>query len=128
MLILGPVLKRKVLRILLASAALSILILSLIPMPSDILEEWHFSDKLFHFAAYFVLSFLAFISFEHMSRLKIFLLTFLASFSFGGLIELLQFLTPRQPELLDLAVNFAGSLVGAATGAAISRLSFFKIQ
>jgi VanZ family protein len=122
------VLKRKALRILLASAALSILILSLIPIPADILGEWNFSDKLLHFAAYLVLSFLAFFSFEHRSRLKIFLLALLASFSFGGLIELLQFLTQRQPELMDLAVNFAGSLSGAAAGAVISRLSFFKIQ
>ena len=121
-------LKHKVLRILLTLAALSILILSLIPMPSHILEEWRFSDKLFHFAAYLVLSFLAFISFEHRSRLKIFLLAFSASFSFGGLMELLQFLTPRQPELMDLAVNFAGSLTGAAAGTVISRLSFFKIK
>ncbi len=128
MLILGPVFKRKVLRILLASAAFSILILSLIPIPSDILGEWHFSDKLLHFAAYLVLSFLAFISFEHKSRLKIFLLAFSASFSFGGLIELLQFLTQRQPELMDLAVNSAGSLTGAAAGTVISRLPFFKIQ
>ena len=121
-------LKRKILRILLALAALSILILSLIPMPSHILEEWHFSDKLSHFAAYLVLGFLTFISFKHKSKLKIFLLAFSASFSFGGLIELLQFLTPRQPELMDLAVNFAGSLAGAAAGAVISRLSFFKIK
>ena len=119
--ILMPVIYRIVSRILLVVAALSILILSLMPEPPHVMPEVKFLDKLAHFIAYFILGFLVSISFKGRSRLRIFFLAAISSFLYGGVIELLQYLTLRHPELWDLAANFAGSVGGAVTGAV-----FFK--
>ena len=102
--------------------ALVILIFSLIPnpLPSDL--KLAFSDKLGHFLAYTALSFLAFLSFYNGKVLRTFSLVVLFSFAYGGLAELLQFLTPRHPDLLDLAADLLGSLIGAAAGLIIMRL------
>ncbi|MBA7638678.1 hypothetical protein ES703_46334 [subsurface metagenome] len=110
---------RIVSRILLVVAALAILILSLMSEPPYSMPEIKFFDKLGHFSAYFILGFLVFISFQSRLGLRLFFLAVISSFLYGGLIELLQYFTLRNPELWDLAANFAGSVGGAATGAVL---------
>ena len=123
-----PVPYRIVSRFLLAVAALSILILSLIPEPPYVMRGIEFFDKLGHFTAYLILGFLVFISFKGRSRLSLFILAVISSFLYGGLIELLQYLTSRHPELWDLAANFAGSVAGALTGAVFFRQAVPKAR
>ncbi|HLU61950.1 MAG TPA: VanZ family protein [Gammaproteobacteria bacterium] len=90
--------------------ALLILLGSLMP-PGE--GDPAFPDKLLHFLAYALLG--GWFAALSSHRVAVFLLVL----AWGGMIELLQGLTPlRQPEWLDLAANAAG----AACGVFIARL------
>ena len=108
-------------RVLLAAAALVILVLSLIPRTPRVFSHIRSFDKIVHFISYSTLSYLTFFSLKGSRRWRTFASSAVACFLFGGLVELLQYLTPRYPEVLDLVANIAGSVSGALIAAVFSR-------
>ncbi len=95
------------------SIALTILILSLVPKPPELIREFALSDKIMHLAAYIALAFsLGFILPKSFKVKAIVLFTIISSSLFGGLIEFLQGFTGRSPELLDLLFDAAGAAIG----------------
>jgi len=105
-----------------------ILVLSLLPDPPEIPGGFQFSDKIAHFVAYAILSFLLIISFFGGKKISTVVIVAALCLVYGGLIEILQVCTHRQPEILDLAADFIGALSGAALGAGLSRRIRFKIH
>jgi len=107
-------------RILAIVVAAAIVILSLIPKPPEIPGGFHSADKIAHFIAYLVLSFLVFTSVSEErtfgNRLSAILIVAGLCLFYGGLIEILQMFTGRQPELLDLAADLIGAVCGALVG------------
>lgn len=99
----------------------SILVLSLIPKPPEILGGFHLADKVAHFIAYQVLSFLLFTSFFEGKQVGAILIVAALCILYGGLIEILQIFTHRQPEIWDLVADLIGAVCGAAVGAGLSR-------
>lgn len=112
-------------RILAILVAAAIVVLSLLPDPPEIPVGFHFADKLAHFIAYLVLSFLVFASITGGKRISTALNTILIVAAlclfYGGLIEILQMFTGRQPEFWDLAADLIGALCGALVGAGLWR-------
>ena len=108
-------------RILTIVVTVSILILSLIPSPPKIPGEFHFADKLAHFIAYAVLSFLLFTSFFEGKKISTVVIVAAVCLIYGGVIEILQIFTHRQPEILDLTADLLGAVSGAALGAGLRR-------
>ena len=108
-------------RILTIVVTVSILILSLIPKPPEIPGGLHFADKIAHFIAYAVLSFLLFTSLFEGKKLSTVLIVAAACMVYGGVIEILQTFTHRQPELWDLTADLFGAVCGAALGAVLNR-------
>ena len=112
-------------RILAIVAAVGIAVLSLIPKPPEIPVGIHFADKIAHFIAYIVLSFLVFASISQGRRsgtaLVMVLIVTALCIVFGGLIEILQTFTGRQPEFLDLTADFIGAVCGALAGAGLRK-------
>ncbi|MBN2533851.1 MAG: VanZ family protein [Spirochaetales bacterium] len=103
---------RKVSKIFFLFIALSILVLSLIPVPQ--VEFVQFSDKITHIIAYGLLAcFFVFafssgnIHFRLLSLISITACTF-----YGGIIEILQSFVQRSPEFMDLVADFTGSVIG----------------
>ncbi|MDA3938434.1 MAG: VanZ family protein [Spirochaetia bacterium] len=95
------------------SIALTILILSLVPKPPEIIREFALSDKIMHLAAYIALAFSMGFILPHSFKVKtVVLFTIISSSLFGGLIEFLQGFTGRSPELLDLFFDTAGAEFG----------------
>jgi VanZ family protein len=109
---------KKLYRGLFVIAALAILILSLMSKPPAIVE-FRWFDKIAHLSAYLILGAFAFLSQKSERRHKI-LIAVIGCSLYGGLIELLQQFTSRQPELWDIVVNFVGSLFGAFAALALS--------
>ena len=105
-------------------AAAVIGVFSLMPDPPEIESPFGSFDKLEHFLGYFVLAFLSYMSFKR-SRGAL-LLSILACTVFGGLIELLQYFTLRDADLVDMAVNFVASSAGALSCFVICRRSIRK--
>jgi VanZ family protein len=103
-----------------------ILVLSLIPQLPHAMNPFSYSDKLEHFAAYFVLGLCLCISIEQGNSRRALIIAAACAFAYGALIEFLQFFTHRQPELLDLAANLLGALCGALAGSAILRRTFSR--
>ena len=99
----------------------SILVLSLVPSPPEIPGGFHFADKIAHFIAYAVLSFLLFTSLFEGKKLSTVLLVAALCLAYGGVIEILQIFTHRQPEILDLTADLFGAVCGAALGAGLNR-------
>ena len=108
-------------RVLTIVVTVSILILSLIPKPPEIPGGFHFADKIAHFIAYAVLSFLLFTSLFEGKKLSTVLIVAAACMIYGGVIEILQTFTHRQPELWDLTADLFGAVCGAALGAVLNR-------
>jgi VanZ family protein len=103
-------------RILTIVVTVSILVLSLLPDPPDIPGGFHFVDKIAHFIAYAVLGFLLFTSFFREKKAATVLLVAAVCLVYGGLIEILQAFTHRQPELWDLTADLLGAVCGAVLG------------
>ncbi len=99
----------------------SILVLSLVPSPPEIPGGFHFADKIAHFIAYAVLSFLLFTSLFEGKKLSTVLIVAALCLAYGGVIEILQIFTHRQPEILDLTADLFGAVCGAALGAGLNR-------
>jgi len=112
-------------RILAIVVAAGIVILSLLPKPPEIPVGFHYGDKLAHFIAYLVLSFLVFTSLYAEKRGSTVLSTILTVSAlclfYGGLIEILQMFFGRQAELLDLAADLIGAVCGAFVGVGVFR-------
>ena len=88
---------------------------SLIPDPPQIPSKISGLDKIEHFGAYLILSFLLMSSirggrFRLIVELAIVILVMTA---IGGLIEVLQAYTGRSPEAADLLADFAGAVCGS---------------
>ncbi|MBI2672033.1 VanZ family protein [Candidatus Woesearchaeota archaeon] len=78
------------------------------------IPEFDFNDKVFHFFSYGILSFLTFNAFRYNKLLneKIFFYSIMFSVIYGTLIEVNQTFIPyRDFEFLDIAADFAGSLM-----------------
>lgn len=103
-----------------AVAAL-ILLVSLLPRPPMELGGPRWSDKLGHLLAYALLGGLLCLSLPERPAAPRLLLAALAGVAFGGAIELLQPLTGRSRELLDLLADALGSGGGAAAAHALFR-------
>ncbi len=114
-------LSKRLWRVLTIVVTVSILILSLIPKPPEIPGGFHFADKIAHFIAYAVLSFLLFTSLFEGKKLSTVLIVAAACMIYGGVIEILQTFTHRQPELWDLTADLFGAVCGAALGAVLNR-------
>ncbi|HWF62999.1 MAG TPA: VanZ family protein, partial [Rhizomicrobium sp.] len=71
-------------------------------------------DKADHFIAYFGLASMATMVLDLNRRLA---WTLLALVLMGGLLEILQGYTGRDPEILDFVANSMGTISGAAIGA-----------
>jgi VanZ family protein len=118
-------LRKRVFRILTLAVAAGILVLSLIPKPPEIPVGFHYADKIAHFFAYLVLSFLVFASVSEGKLIGAALMTVLVVAAlcvvFGGLIEILQMFTGRQAELWDLVADSIGAVCGALISAGLLR-------
>jgi VanZ family protein len=112
-------------RILAAVVAVGILVLSLLPKPPEIPVGIRFSDKIAHFVAYLVLGFLVLTSISgrkgNPSALFAVLIVAGLCVFYGGLIEILQTFTGRQPEFLDLTADLIGAIFGALVGLGLRR-------
>ena len=112
-------------RILAIVVATAIVILSLLPKPPEIPVGIHYADKIAHFVAYLVLSFLVFVSICDGKRAGATLANVLTVVAlclfYGGLIEVLQMFTGRRPEFWDLAADLIGAVCGAVAGAGLWR-------
>jgi len=112
-------------RILAIVVAAGIAVLSLIPKPPEIPVGIHFADKIAHFIAYVVLSFLVFASISQGRRggpaLAAVLIVTVVCVLFGGLIEILQMFTGRHPEFWDLTADTIGAVCGALAGAGLRK-------
>ena len=103
---------RFVFKILAAVVAVAILILSLIPKPPPMPVQALSADKIGHFIAYVILSLLLFLATAANLRLKIMVLITLSCSFYGGIIEILQSLAGRTPEVADLVFDVIGSICG----------------
>jgi VanZ family protein len=107
-------------RILTIVVTVSILVLSLLPNPPEIPGGFHFADKVAHFIAYAVLSFLLYTSLFEGKRITTVAIVAAICLIYGGMIEVLQTFTHRQPEILDLTADLLGAISGAAIGAKLN--------
>jgi len=95
------------------SIALTILILSLVPKPPEVIREFVFGDKIMHLGAYIALAFsMGFILPKYFKVKTNVLFTIISSSLYGGLIEFLQGFTGRSTELSDLLFDAAGAAIG----------------
>lgn len=107
------------------SIALSILILSLVPKPPELIREFAFGDKILHLCAYIALAFsMGFILPEPFTDKTIIIFTIISSTLFGGLIEFLQEFTGRSPELMDLFFDAAGACIGVLLYFTVKKFAF----
>mgnify|MGYP001083488075 CR=1 FL=1 len=95
-------------------------VLSLIKLDLDDVEENipSFSDKIFHFLAYVIFTWLWFNAFFYhfnFNKIKSILLSILVSVTFGIVIEVLQHLitTTRGFDILDIFANILGVIISA---------------
>jgi len=97
--------------------ALAIIILSLLPELPPSPFEIPYLDKAAHALAYTVLGFFGFFAFYKKGReLQMLIAIAIVCTLFGGLLELLQALTHRSTELLDLLADGAGATLGVLCG------------
>ena len=113
-----PILLRTLSRWLFWPGVLLIIWGELTPSPPDLTAglDW---DKLQHFTAYFGLASMATMILGPKPRPFIVLDIIL----FSGLLELLQSLTGRDPEIADFAANSIGAVCGFAAGLLVWRLA-----
>ena len=86
--------------------ALAIVILSLAPLDGPDLPG---SDKSLHFLAYFVLTLGLLLGFVDQGSVRSVSIVLASSVMLGAAVELLQPVTGRHRDLLDLAANVAGA-------------------
>jgi VanZ family protein len=96
-----PVAAKTWVRAVTAAVAVTIIVLSLLPVPQPRLPRVQYLDKILHALACLLL------------RPRLVLVAVFGSLLLGGLIELIQPLTLRRRELADLAADLAGATVGA---------------
>lgn len=106
-------------RILALVMAAAILVVSLLPRPPMSFERASWSDKVEHGLAYAAWGVV--LGFALAGRRRPFLLALLIGVLFGGLIELLQPLTGRHGDVLDLLADAVGVGAGAAAALALRR-------
>ncbi|MCK5671935.1 MAG: VanZ family protein [Spirochaetales bacterium] len=107
------------------SIALTILILSLVPKPPEIIREFAFGDKIMHLAAYIALAFsMGYILPVSFTNKAIIFFTIISSSLFGGLIEILQGFTGRSPELLDLFFDAVGASIGVYLYFTVKKIAY----
>lgn len=89
--------------------------LSLVPEPPEIPLKMTAIDKIEHFAAYAVMAFLFrfYLSYSRIRRSRSILIVIVVMLFTGGLIEILQGYTGRQPEAADLLADAAGAAAGS---------------
>lgn len=114
--------RRTIVRAVCIASALSIVVLSLVPLQEPPIGDFALADKIGHASAYFVLAFLVFASLLPGPRLRLALLAACGCLLLGGAIELVQPLVERNREVGDLAANAIGSAGGAGLAAAVERL------
>ena len=115
-------LTRIVLLVLLAAA---ILVLSLLPQP-PLTPRWFAGlDKVQHWIAYGVLSFLVYITIQSPKEQRVlyFALTVFVCTMYGGLIEVLQSFTGRKPDVVDFFVNMFGAVTGSILGVGLIEIT-----
>ena len=100
---------------LLISVALAIMVLSLIPDPLLTFEWMSGADKVQHWIAYTLLGFIVYLTIQsiHGRRILYIALSIFACTMYGGLIEVLQSFTGRNPDPIDFFVNMFGATVGS---------------
>ncbi|MBA7549549.1 hypothetical protein ES705_42037 [subsurface metagenome] len=103
---------QRISRILAVAAAVTILVLSL--LPKEAISNVSISDRFMHFTAYAVLSFLAYFSFIKSINIKLVVIIIVACFVYGAAIELLQPLVGRNRENMDILINAAGVFSGTS--------------
>ena len=101
---------RFVFKILTVIVAVAILILSLIPKPPPV--GVRLGDKTKHLVAYVILSLLLFLATANNLKPKIIVLIILSCSFYGGVIEILQSFTGRNPEVLDLVFDAIEAICG----------------
>jgi VanZ family protein len=114
-----PVAAKTWVRAVTAAVAVTIVLLSLLPVPQPQLPRVHYLDKILHALAYLLLSFLLFASQLPGPRPRLVLVAVFGSLLLGGLLELIQPLTLRRRELADLAADLAGAIAGALVALAL---------
>jgi len=93
------------------SYSLLILIGSVIPVDQDYIPKIFSYDKLIHFIAYCALAVLSVYAYKKVN--KIYVKGFIFTFSWGLLIELIQYFLPyRFFDLSDIFINGLGALAG----------------
>jgi VanZ family protein len=113
--------------ILWVAASITIVVLSLVS-GSKIQVAAAMSDKILHLGAYIVLGFLSFAAVRSMNLpgSRNILLAGLWSFGYctvmGGLLELLQQLTGRFPDIVDFAADAGGAFIGISFSWIVLRL------
>jgi VanZ family protein len=105
---------KTLIRIFWALCLTVIIIMSLLP-PSEVEGTLPYNDKLLHVAAYAALGFLTFLAAPESGKRRLWLLsvyTVLFCTAVGLAIELIQPLTGRSLEVLDLAADSGGAILG----------------
>ena len=103
--------KPKIALTLFLLCAITILVFSLF-ISAPKIADINSLDKIEHIAAYIALSLLFVLSFKN----KVIVIPIIICTMYGGLIEVLQGITGRHPELLDLIADIIGSIIGTITG------------
>jgi VanZ family protein len=121
--------KRRVyLHLPLALYSIFILVFSIRPVPEE-LPDLPDIDKLYHFAAYFILGLLWARSLLSLSvaengrgrRRKVIIIAATVASMFGILIEVIQYFVPeRSADVIDALANWAGALSGSLVYSYIS--------
>jgi VanZ family protein len=81
--------------------------------PEAVAAEMNFSDKALHFIAYFGLAGILCVALKGDRR--VLTMTVLIAV-FGGVLEILQGFTGRDPDIYDELTNILGAATGAGTG------------
>lgn len=90
-----------------------IIFISVIPLKIPELLISPYSDKILHFLAYAVLSFIVVNTFKIKNEAARRMYSFFYSFGLGLFLEFIQFFLPyRSFEVTDIAVNLMASLLG----------------
>ena len=101
--------------LLLASVAVAILVLSLLSKPPLDFSLFAGADKVKHWFGYTVLGFLTYISWKNPASGKLLslLISVVSCTFYGGIIEVLQHYTGRDPDIYDMLADLAGALTGS---------------
>ncbi len=110
---MNKTIKHKIPFTLLLICALIILIFSLF-ISAPKIADINSLDKFEHIAAYIALSLLFVLSFKN--RNKVIIISIIICTMYGGLMEVLQGITGRNPGFIDLLADLIGSIIGSMAG------------